>query len=344
MLIKYEIHFEVLFFVISIYFLFQKNNFLFSFLNFLNVLFQTVLIKIYKTYKLKSKKVSEFNENNIIYDVSIFPSGKIILMTSFSIKILNNNNFESIQHINIHDYNSIDIKDENNFLITSGIQREIKTFIKQNNLFVVNQNISNLNNLNFAQYFSRKYLVAVCDNNIFIFKENSINYELVIRIEQIGCKSLLLIKCKNILITANSDDTKFRNLKTCGITKIFDEIECGITKDGITNIDNERIIILSMNNFIAIVLSISAKKILKYISLYSRPLAIHLMEKKDFFFIHLEQRLFAYNNNNYRYLAFPSLDNSRNPYEGFFRFKKIIGINDETYLLLGESKIIIYKY
>ena len=80
---------------------------------------------------MKSKKVSEFDENSIIYDVSIFPSGNIILMTPLSIKILNNKNFEPIQQINILNYNSIDIKDENNFLISSGFQRELKTFKNQ---------------------------------------------------------------------------------------------------------------------------------------------------------------------------------------------------------------------
>ena len=244
-------------------------------------------------------------------------------------------------------YGTVDIKDENNFLITSLEEKQIKTYKKENNIFIFNQSILNLNNFKFAQYFSNHYLIAVCEDELFIFKENNLNYKLLNKIKDDNYKSILLIKSKNVLITANENNTKFRNIKTYSITKNFDEIKCKIDKNGIANIDNERIIILSTNYFYyAVILSITKKEIIEYIRLFLEPILIHSMERKNFFFIYVEIFTYAYNKNNYKYLFSPSLalvdKNKINSSLSFIR--KIVEINDETYLIFTLDKIIICKY
>ena len=106
--------------------------------------------------------------------------------------------------INIFFSTSIDIKDENNFLIASKQNQQITTWKKHNNLFIINKTILNIGNVNYAKYFSDNFLISISDNNILIFKEINLNYQLIMNIKEI-CKSLLLIKSKNILVTANEN-------------------------------------------------------------------------------------------------------------------------------------------
>ena len=201
-----------------------------------------IIINCHNKIKWRSKKKTEFSANGIIFDVSVFPSGNILLLTQNEVKILNNE-FNLLQKIKMNNsYGTVDIKDEKNFLITSLEEKQIKTYKKENNIFIFNQSIFNLNNFKFAQYFSNHYLIAVCEDELFIFKENNLNYKLLNIIKDDNYKSILLIKSKNVLITANENNTKFRNIKTYSITKNFDEIKCKINKNGIANIDNERII------------------------------------------------------------------------------------------------------
>lgn len=306
-----------------------------------------IIINCHNKIKWRSKKKTEFSANGIIFDVSVFPSGNILLLTQNEVKILNNE-FNLLQEIKMNNsYGTVDIKDENNFLITSLEEKQIKTYKKENNIFIFNQSILNLNNFKFAQYFSNHYLIAVCEDELFIFKENNLNYKLLNKIKDDNYKSILLIKSKNVLITANENNTKFRNIKTYAITKNFDEIKCKIYKNGIANIDNERIIILSTNYFYyAVILSITKKEIIEYIRLFLEPILIHSMERKNFFFIYVEIFTYAYNKNNYKYLFSPSLalvdKNKINSSLSFVR--KIVEINDETYLIFTFDKIIICKY
>lgn len=327
--------------ILTLIFIYEKNYFYLSLSQSITQLFK-IIIEEYIKNKLKKKRVREIFENNNteIRDVAVFPSGKIILVTFIYIKILNND-FNLSQFIGINSYEFIDIKDENNFLISSSNLNNIKTYRKQGDLYIFRLNIGNLDNLNFAKYFSKNYLIAVCHNNIRIFKENDLNYELIIKIQEIECKSLLMIKNKNILITTNENCTKFRNLKNYNITKNFNEIKCDIIINGIANIDNERIIILS--NCYIYVLSISKNEIIKKINLYNKIQPIHIMEKKNFFLIGVQNYICAYNNSNYKYLISPSI--KIGTMYSKLNFKKFYGINDELYLVLSIYGVIsIFKY
>ena len=304
--------------------------------------FQVLYDKIEKKYKEKKidyKRIKKIDEN-IILDISVFYSGKIIYITDSHIKILNNNNYELLQMIQIFLSTSIDIKDENNFLITSKKNEQITTWRKYNNLFIINKTIFKVGNVNFAKYSSNNCLISISDDNILIFKEVNINYQLIMKITEI-CKSLLVIKSKNILVIANENCIKFRNLTTYAITKNFEEIKCNTLQNGIANIDNERIIVLS--NYYANVISISRQEIIKKIRFYIiPPKIIHPMKRKGIFYIVAGQNIYAYDVQNYKYLITQSLI----PFSYFYLDEviKLNEINGEKYLILKNNSIIINNY
>jgi hypothetical protein len=303
------------------------------------IVFYNKIEKKYKEKKIDYKRIKKIDENNIL-DISVFYSGKIIYITDSHIKILNNNNYELLQMIQICLSTSIDIKDENNFLITSKINEQITTWRKQNNLFIINKTIFKVGNVNFAKYSSNNCLISISDNNILIFKEVNINYQLIMKITEI-CKSLLIIKSKNILVIANENCIKFRNLNTYAITKNFEEIKCNTLQNGIANIDNERIIALS--NYYINVISISRQEIIKKIRFYIEPQKIiHPMKRKGIFYIVAGQNLYAYDVQNYKYLITQSLI----PFSYFYLAEviKLNEINGEKYLILKNNSIIINNY
>ena len=303
------------------------------------IIFYNKIEKKYKEKKIDYKRIKKIDEN-IILDISVFYSGKIIYLTDSHIKILNNNNYELLQMIQIFLSTSIDIKDENNFLITSKENEQITTWRKHNNLFIINKTIFKVGNVNFAKYSSNNCLISISDNNILIFKEVNINYQLIMKITEI-CKSLLIIKSKNILVIANENCIKFRNLNTYAITKNFEEIKCNTLQNGIANIDNERIIVLS--NYYANVISISRQEIIKKIRFYIiPPKIIHPMKRKGIFYIVAGQNIYAYDVQNYKYLITQSLI----PFSYFYLAEviKLNEINGEKYLILKNNSIIINNY
>ena len=110
-----------------------------------------------KNYELKNKKIqlTKCNlkkiktiniENEWINSISKFPSGNIISVSSDqSIKIFENNTLNLLQHIENAHNNSIvytSVKDENNF-VTCSSDKNIKTWIKKNNIFELNKIIEN---------------------------------------------------------------------------------------------------------------------------------------------------------------------------------------------------------
>ena len=99
---------------------------------------------------------------------------------------------------------------------------------------------------------------------------------------------------------------KLRNLNTYATIKNFEEIKCNILRNGIANIDNERFIILS--NYYANVISISRQEIIKKIRFYIKPpKLIHAMKRKGIFYIVEGQNIYAYDDENFKYLLTQSL-------------------------------------
>ena len=181
MLIFFEVIFDdffrILLLIVFILFFIHKNMVLLG-----NSILIIIILKIitgcynfYNKFKCIRNKKAEFSEEYMICDVSVFPSGNILLITSKVLKILNNQ-LKLLQKIDmINTYENLDIKDENNFLIISSKINQIKTYIKENNIFKYNKSIGGFNNLQFAKYFPNDYLVSVCKDELFIFKEYNLD-------------------------------------------------------------------------------------------------------------------------------------------------------------------------
>ena len=121
-LAEHNIFFRFIFIILIIVFIIDLDNKFSSFAKmaiiFLNSLYY-IFEKKYKEKKIKYRNIKQINEVIEINDIGVFPSGNIIYITNSNAKILNNNNYELVQMFGFLFSTSIDIKDENNFLITS---------------------------------------------------------------------------------------------------------------------------------------------------------------------------------------------------------------------------------
>lgn len=119
---------------LSIYFLFKNNT------NYLSLVLivSYVVSFLFQKYRMNLKVIKKM-QNEKCTDISVFPSGKIILFSSYSIKILDNNNYELLQQINnkeISYLSYIDIIDENNFCVFVKSEEDYMIlFSKINNIF-----------------------------------------------------------------------------------------------------------------------------------------------------------------------------------------------------------------
>ena len=76
---KYKIHIRIILIIIFITYYFHRNIKVFAVCNAINYSIP-VIIKSYQQYKKNFKSIEKKPENTDIKDVSIFPSGKIILL------------------------------------------------------------------------------------------------------------------------------------------------------------------------------------------------------------------------------------------------------------------------
>ena len=107
------------------------------------------LLKDKHKIQLKSCNLKNINSihshNSYVYSVSTFPSGNIISTSNDKSIIINDIHFNILQNIpNAHDrgIGYVEIKDENNF-ITCSYDKNIKSWIKNNNEFKINKIIKN---------------------------------------------------------------------------------------------------------------------------------------------------------------------------------------------------------
>ena len=252
----------------------------------IDVLGETKLIK----YNLQIIKLSYKNNNNISI-ISIFPSGNIItVLNNHSIQIYNDK-MNILQHIeNAHnDYiKNIQIKDENNFITNSS--KDIKTWIKIDNIFKLNKIIENAHDnwITKVIYYSNENISSCSlDCKIKIWEELNNNYQInTILNHSDWIFSILLLKDKNILISVGHDGIKFWNSNNFELI-IFFKKKIYFSKNSIFRIDDDKIIVQNYNNNSLIVISISKKKIIKIINNIFNSWGINLIKNKGLFLLGL---------------------------------------------------------
>ena len=205
--------------------------------------------------------------NDQVYSISIFPSGKFISVSNESIIHIYDCLFNIIQKIeNAHEKAIlyVDVKDENNF-VTCSVDKNIKTWIKENNKFTLNKIILNAHNdiIRKVLYFSNGNLISCsldCSIKIWKqFKDNYYNIKIFNHNEQIN--SILLLENKNIFISSGEDGTKIWDLKNYECIFYNKETFCG-SWNGICIIDDDKIIVQGKNTKCLKVISINDKKII----------------------------------------------------------------------------------
>ena len=238
-----------------------------------------------KLTKIKNKKIHD----DYINSISLFPSGKIISVSADkSIKIWTNN-FDLLQVIpNAHFLSIINVEiiNENNF-ITCSFEQIIKTWIKEDNKFKIQENILNAHKDGIIKVLYYKNILISCsfDKTIKVWEKNKENkyQNITIISNTYSIRSIYLLEDKNIFISSGFNGTKFYNLYNFENFFSMKHITCYHYGDTIKRIDNDRIII-SSDNIIKII-SISNKKIIKEIDNNFGCLGILILKEKGLFFI-----------------------------------------------------------
>ena len=334
---KYETHFRIIIMIICISYYFHEN---FKVLAFSIAIINSfpVILKYYQQYKKNFKSIENKPENTDIEDVSIFPSGKIIVITYYYIKIYDIN-FNVKQIIaDSTNYIFVSIKDENNFLVHSN--NNILFYELINNLnYSLSGKIQNLSNLISAFFFAKKYLLCFSKNEIKIFEKIFLgDYELKNIIKESGIKSSLFLEKEKILISSGENGTYLRKFKKLDLIKKYEIIKCEIN-NGIENIGNNRIIILT--GYKIFVISITKREIIKLFDFNLRCDVVHAVKGANILLIACQNSIFIYRKDKLKFLERSITDSYIER-----KYKKIIGINNEKYLYISfyYNNIYISKY
>ena len=242
--------------------------------------------KIKFSYKNNNKKYLEKLEFDRIIlqykavtSMAVFPSGNfIIALESYPIKIYDTN-YREIQNIEGEktyiDYGDIkiDIKDENNFC--SCESRFMKTWIKRNNIFIINHIVKQESYTNgYKSEYLYDNLLITCHQQkygyIKIWNEDFNNISLVAKLNMKKINTFLVLKDKNKLIISK-DNIEIRNLKNFKLIKSFNIITNNYIN--LTRLDKDKIIFANLKNTnfdtlssFLLLYSISKEKILEKIT------------------------------------------------------------------------------
>jgi len=244
--------------------------------------------------QLKNSNLKRVNSieahDDWINSISVFRSGNIISVSyDETIKIFgkNLNLIQSINKAHNKGILDVDIKDENNF-VTCSLDKNIKTWIKEENKFLLSKEIINAHNGSIRKViFCSNYNIISCsiDKNVKIWKLNDKKeYENIITLNNSeGISSILLLENKNILISSGDDGTKFWNYNNFECLFYDNDIKC-CNWNSLKKIDEEKIIIGEKNGFIKI-LSLNEKRIIKKIENEFICYGICVVEEKGIFLI-----------------------------------------------------------
>ena len=249
------------------------------------------------------KKIEPIKQfDNLVYLISLFPSGNILTVILKKIIKIYNNNYEILQKIeNKEEINIIEIKDENNFISCSNIQT-INFYKKNNNKFELYFTIIKAHNepINKIIYTSKNNLISCSwDNIIKIWEYQKNKYECITYISNINyIISILLLEDKNILISSGEKFVRFYNYNNLEMLFIIENIYCS-GKDALKRFNND-IIIVGTNLGNLKVISLSKKKIIKEIKIDFFCWFINIFEEKDIFLIGgNSNKIMIYNNENF---------------------------------------------
>ncbi len=214
--------------------------------NELNILFENI-----KTMNTSEKDIRS---------MSIFPSGNLLSISGTnSIKIYDLN-FNLLQNIIPKNREWIcysDIKDENNFLVSS--DKNIVLYTKNEGKFTIN-NVIKTNHKNIvlkASFLPNGNIIsASVDNTIKIYEEkDDKEYQNVITIVNLKIiRSFMLLEDKKILVTSGDDGTKFWNYNNYEEIYSFNNVICGFW-NSIIRIDDNKILIGGRSSFNIILLN-----------------------------------------------------------------------------------------
>ena len=232
-------------------------------LNELNELNNDFRISRLKNKKMNFSKI--INNKEQIYSISIFPSGKILIISNDIIIRIFDNNFNIIQiiekaHLKVIMY--CDIKNEENFC-TCSLDKNIKTWIKKENKFIQNKILENAHDdiIRKVLYYSEEKIISCSfDFSVKIWEEKKYNY-IILKILKHNDKVNSILLLNNILISSGEDGTKFWNLKDYNLIFNINETFCG-SWNALSNIDNDKIIVQGKNTNCLKVISINEKKII----------------------------------------------------------------------------------
>ena len=258
--------------------------------NELNILFENI-----KTIKTSEKDIRS---------MSIFPSGNLLSISGVnSIKIYDIN-FNLLQNIIPKNREWIcysDIKDENNFLVSS--DKNIVLYTKNDGKFTMNKIIkTNHKNIVLKVSFlpNGNILSASVDNTIKIYEEkDDKEYQNVITIVNLKIiRSFMLLEDKKILVTSGDDGTKFWNYNNYEEIYSFNNVICGFW-NSIIRIDDNKILIGGKSSFYIILLN--EKKIIEIQNKFYCN-GICYVKNKDILIVVGGIDIKIYNNKNYQCL------------------------------------------
>ena len=255
-------------------------------------------------YLLENFRNIDINEKDV-RSISIFPSGNFISISgSNSIKIWDFN-FNLLQHIKSKFDNWLccsDIKDENNFVISSD-NKNITTWIKKYDKFELNKLIKTNHKkcILKVKYFKNGNIISTSiDNTIKIFEQNEkFEYQNIITLcHSKIVKSILLYENKNIFISSGEDGTKFWNLNNYEFIFYLKNVFCCFW-NSLCKIDDDNFIVGEKNSFK--IISISKKLIIKDIKTGFSCNGICYIKDKNILIVagSLNIILFKYNNFEY---------------------------------------------
>ena len=297
-----------------------------------------------KNYNLETIN-SIIGINDHVYSISIFPSGKFISVSNESIIHIYDCFFNIIQKIeNAHEKAIlyVDVKDENNF-VTCSVDKNIKTWIKENNKFTFNKRILNAHTdvVRKVLYFSNGNLISCSsDHSIKIwelFKDNYVNIKILNHDEQIN--SILLLENKNILISSGEDGTKFWDLKKYECIFYNKETFCG-SWNSICNIDDDKIIVQGKNTTCLKVISVKDKKIIHEMYNSIKVWGLFFMKDKDLILVGGNSNdILIYYKDNYKLIK--RIENAHNKdINGFIQLNNgaILSYSDDRQIKLWFFK------
>ena len=244
-----------------------------------------------KNLEIKLKLELSINaHSDTIFQISIFPSGKIISVSKDkSIKIWNNDYslYQNIPNAHEHSIFNVSIKDENSFA-TCSYDESIKFWNKKDEKFQCSEILKEAHDF---QIFKVLYLkngrLFSCseDGNVKIWDEIKKNLH---QLKTIICHknviySFLILDDINILITSGYGGTYFWNYNSLDfIFKV--NVKCPWW-NSIERIEKDKVIIGSLNEENLYIISISKKEIIKEISTNFFVNSILNIEEKGLFLV-----------------------------------------------------------